>query len=131
MVDKIMTIVNQCCKEKLKYLSNDPAENRLKNGVATKQKKRPTPVLPKAAAKKTRKVTGKGYVSVSSGAAASTLMSTSSQPSTSPIPHAAAACGHAAEAHESSEQDEARGTETESQFEPPAPRFRQNFNFAA
>jgi hypothetical protein len=25
-------------KEKLKYLSNDPSENRLKNGVAAKQK---------------------------------------------------------------------------------------------
>lgn len=38
MVNKIMTILNQCCKEKLKYLSNDPSENRQKNGVAAKQK---------------------------------------------------------------------------------------------
>ena len=29
------------------------------------------------------------------------------------------------------EQDETRGTETETQFEPPAPKFRQNFNLAA
>jgi hypothetical protein len=37
-VDKIMTIVNQCVKEKLKYMSNDPQINRLRNNVAPKQK---------------------------------------------------------------------------------------------